>query len=47
VPKGETFAWDEQSTYVKNPPYFDNMPLKPCPVKDIAGARVLCYSATA
>jgi len=43
VPEGETFAWDEQSTYVKNPPYFDNMPAHPAPVKDIAGARVLCY----
>ena len=26
VPEGETFAWQESSTYVKNPPYFDNMP---------------------
>ena len=26
VPEGETFAWDESSTYVKNPPYFENMP---------------------
>jgi aconitate hydratase len=43
VPEGETFAWDEQSTYVKNPPYFDNMPAHPAPVKDISGARVLCY----
>jgi len=43
VPKGETFAWDEESTYVKNPPYFENMPAHPAPVKDIAGARVLCY----
>jgi aconitate hydratase len=43
VPKGETFAWDEQSTYVKNPPYFENMPAHPAPVKDISGARVLCY----
>jgi aconitate hydratase len=43
VPEGETFAWDEQSTYVKNPPYFENMPVHPAPVKDIAGARVLCY----
>jgi len=43
VPQGETFAWDQQSTYVKNPPYFDNMPARPAPVKDIAGARVLCY----
>ena len=31
------------STYVKNPPYFENMPKTPAPVKDIAGARVLCY----
>jgi aconitate hydratase len=43
VPKGETFAWDEQSTYVKNPPYFENMPAQPAAVKDISGARVLCY----
>ena len=43
VPEGETFAWDEQSTYVKNPPYFDNMPAAPAPLKDISGARVLCY----
>ena len=43
VPEGETFAWDDSSTYVKNPPYFENMPAKPAAVKDISGARVLCY----
>jgi aconitate hydratase len=43
VPQGETFAWDDSSTYVKNPPYFENMPPTPAPVTDIAGARVLCY----
>ncbi len=43
VPEGETFAWDDSSTYVKNPPYFDNMPAKPAAVKDISGARVLCH----
>jgi aconitate hydratase len=43
VPKGETFAWDEKSTYVKNPPYFENMQKTPAAVGDIAGARVLCY----
>ncbi len=43
VPEGETFAWDKQSTYVKNPPYFENMPAQPEPVKNISGARVLCY----
>jgi aconitate hydratase len=43
VPEGETFAWDAKSTYVKNPPYFENMPAQPAPVQDINGARVLCY----
>ena len=33
VPAGETFAWDDQSTYVKNPPYFENMPAQPAPVR--------------
>ena len=43
VPEGETFTWDAESTYVKNPPYFDNMPRQPEPVKNITGARVLCF----
>jgi aconitate hydratase len=43
VPEGETFTWDDKSTYVKNPPYFDNMPKAPAAVGDISGARVLCY----
>ena len=43
VPQGETFTWDEKSTYVKNPPYFENMPKTPAAVGDISGARVLCY----
>src|SRR5271166_191534 len=43
VPEGETFTWDPQSTYVKHPPYFENMPAQPAPVVDISGARVLCY----
>ncbi|HUI83629.1 MAG TPA: aconitate hydratase AcnA [Candidatus Binatia bacterium] len=43
VPQGETFAWDRRSTYVKHPPYFENMPAKPAPIRDISGARVLCY----
>jgi aconitate hydratase len=41
VPIGETFAWDEESTYVRKPPYFDDFPLVPRPVGDIANARVL------
>jgi len=43
VPEGETFTWDEKSTYVKNPPYFENMPKTPAAVGDLSGARVLCF----
>jgi aconitate hydratase len=41
VPKGETYVWDEASTYIRQAPYFDDMALKPAPVEDITGARVL------
>ena len=41
VPKGETYSWDEASTYIRCAPYFDDMPLKPAPVEDIRNARVL------
>jgi len=41
VPEGETFAWDAKSTYVKHPPYFVDMHLRPPQLKDIKGARVL------
>jgi aconitate hydratase A / 2-methylisocitrate dehydratase len=41
VPAGEVFAWDEASTYVRRPPYFNGMPAEPAPVTDIHGARVL------
>ena len=41
TPEGATFAWDENSTYVKKAPYFDNMKLETTPVKDVMGARVL------
>jgi len=41
VPKGNTYSWDAKSTYIKRAPYFDDMPSKPAPVKDITGARVL------
>ncbi|HEX5189484.1 MAG TPA: aconitate hydratase AcnA [Streptosporangiaceae bacterium] len=41
VPPGEVFAWDESSTYVRRPPYFDGMPAEPEPATDIHGARVL------
>jgi aconitate hydratase len=41
VPGGDRFAWDDASTYVQNPPYFEDLPAEPAPVTDIAGARVL------
>jgi aconitate hydratase len=41
VPTGQSFAWDEASTYVRRPPYFDGMPATPEPLADIRGARVL------
>jgi aconitate hydratase len=41
VPSGDTFAWDPGSTYVRRPPYFEDMPAKPEPLRDIHGARVL------
>jgi aconitate hydratase len=41
VPAGERFEWDEQSTYVRLPPYFEDMPPEPPPLTDVDGARVL------
>ena len=41
TPTGDTFAWDAKSTYVRKPPYFDGMSMKPAPVTNISGARVL------
>ena len=41
VPKGDQYAWDSKSTYVKHPPYFENMPPQPAPIADIKAARVL------
>jgi aconitate hydratase len=41
VNKGKTYTWDEKSTYVKNPPYFENMSMKPAPLTDIRAARIL------
>jgi aconitate hydratase len=40
VPTGQTFVWDEKSTYVRNPPFFD-VEKTPKPVGDITGARCL------
>jgi aconitate hydratase len=41
VPAGELFAWDERSTYVRRPPFFENLRRDPEPIEDIEGARVL------
>jgi len=41
TPAGNTFEWDDASTYVRKAPYFDGMPAEPEPVADITGARVL------
>ncbi|ATG55003.1 aconitate hydratase AcnA [Brachybacterium ginsengisoli] len=41
TPEGATFEWEDESTYVRKPPYFEGMGLTPEPVGDIAGARVL------
>ena len=41
TPSGDTFAWDENSTYVRKAPYFDGMKMEPEPVSDITGARVM------
>ena len=41
TPTGATFDWDEKSTYVRRPPYFDGMKREPSDVTDISRARVL------
>jgi len=41
VPKGETYAWEKNSTYIRKAPYFDGMKLKPSAIEEIKGARVL------
>ena len=41
APTGKRYTWDEKSTYVKNPPYFDGMTMTPAAISDISGARAL------
>ena len=41
VPAGDLYRWDAKSTYIKMPPYFENMPKTPPALVDIRGARVL------
>jgi aconitate hydratase len=41
VEGGETYGWNSGSTYVQNPPYFEDMALTPAPVTDIENAKIL------
>ncbi len=41
VPKGQTYAWEKDSTYIRRAPYFDEMSVKPSPIEEIKKARVL------
>ncbi|MFZ8885344.1 MAG: aconitate hydratase AcnA [Steroidobacteraceae bacterium] len=41
TPAGDSYQWDDTSTYVKNPPYFEGMTMQTHPRGDVSGARVL------
>ena len=41
IPTGDRFVWDDDSTYIRNPPFFEGVTLDPTPPSDITGARVL------
>jgi aconitate hydratase len=41
VPKGDTYTWEKDSTYIRRAPYFDAMAVKPAPIAEIHSARVL------
>jgi aconitate hydratase len=41
VPTGDRYTWDDSSTYVRRPPYFDGMDASPAEPGDVTGARVL------
>ncbi|QRG06612.1 aconitate hydratase AcnA [Xanthobacter dioxanivorans] len=41
IPTGQTYAWQDASTYVQNPPYFVGMTKDPVPVTDIIDARIM------
>jgi aconitate hydratase len=43
VPAGGRYAWDEASTYVARPPFFDGVGAEPAPLTDIVDARVLAW----
>jgi aconitate hydratase len=41
VPTGNVFAWQHDSTYVRNPPFLEGVTMEPAPLRDISSARVL------
>ena len=41
TPQSQTYAWEDASTYVQNPPYFEGISKTPKPVTEIVGARIL------
>jgi aconitate hydratase len=41
VPEGSRYAWDSTSTYVQEPPFFQELPAEPPPLRDVSAARVL------
>ncbi|MEH0862178.1 MULTISPECIES: aconitate hydratase AcnA [unclassified Halobacteriovorax] len=41
-PKGDLFEWDKDSTYVREPSFFVDLPKDPAPLKDIEGAKIMC-----
>ena len=41
APEAQRFQWDPESTYIRNPPFFDGIELTPAPLRDLHGARVL------
>ena len=43
APIGQQFAWDDGSTYVRHPPFFEDLSLEPAPLSDITGGRLLAW----
>ena len=41
IPTGDRFIWEADSTYVKKPPFFDNLSKQPAPIQDLKAVRVL------
>jgi aconitate hydratase len=41
IPEGDLYAWDKKSTYIKNPPYFEDMPVEPAALADLEGLRAI------